>query len=83
MVLFLGFFPKRSHTNWMLLSMLMILFTLSQYLHGFVFGLFPLNVSYQLDVVIHAYIFISLPIPNRCGILWDFGHIPNSLERTV
>ena len=30
------------------------------------FELFPQNVSYQLDVI-HAYILISLPIPNRCG----------------
>ena len=81
MVLLLGFFPKRSHTNWKLLSMLMILFTLSLNLHGFIFGFSPQKVSYQLDVVIHAYIFISLPILNRCGTLWDFGHIPNSLER--
>ena len=27
--------------------------------HGFVFGLFPQNVSYKLDII-HAYILISL-----------------------
>ena len=55
----------------------MILFILDLSPHGFVFELFSIKISYQLDVI-HAYILITLFIPNRCGILWDFRHIPNN-----
>ena len=44
----------------------MILSTLALSPHGFVFGFFPQNVSYQFDVI-RAYILIILPILNRCG----------------
>ena len=55
----------------------MILSTLDLSPNGFLFRLFPQKSSYQL-IIIHAYILISLPIPNRYGTLWDFEHTPNN-----
>ena len=48
------------------IGMMLSMFNLSS--HGFALGLFPQNVSYQLDVV-HTYILISLSICNQCGTL--------------
>ena len=48
----------------------MILSTLGLSPYGFVFELFLQMASYQSDVI-HAYIPISLPIPNRYGTLRD------------
>ena len=44
----------------------MILAILGLSPQGFVFGLFLQKASYQLDVI-HVYILIRHPIPNRCG----------------
>ena len=51
----------------------MILSILSLNINGFVFGLFPEKISYDLDII-HTYIIISHPIfPTKMGHYKPFG----------
>ena len=64
-----------------MINITMILFTLSLSPYDFAFGHFPEKASYQLNVI-NSYIFISLFIPDRCGILWDWAHTQQFSIRT-